>query len=143
MSDERELLKDLLISDTEIIRSLATTIQKVKDIFRIEESTGKIIFKKYSKLTNPQRICCILMSKYFAKKLKIIEDSTTTVSELSSELEIPATTLSSPLKSLRKSGWILYDESRYRINPHRIEEIVDSFSVDANTNSSQKNRARK
>ena len=143
MSDERELLKDLLVNETEIIKNLASTIQKVKKIFRIEEKSGKIVFNNYSKLTNPQRICCILMGKYFTNKLGIIEDSTAAVSDLSSELEIPSTTLSSPLKSLRKSGLILYDDSRYKINPHRIEEITNSFFDNLTNDSINKHKDAK
>ena len=139
MNNEHEILKDLLVDESDIIKNLSLVIQKVKDIFVIEKESGKIIFKEYSKLTNPQKIFCILMGKFFAKRLGIIDDITATISEISSELDIPQTTLSSPLKSLRKSGQILYDKSRYRINPHRIEEIINSnFSKSNNTSSHYK-----
>lgn len=127
MTDEHDILKDLLVDESELIQNLASTIQKVKDVFVLEKNSGKIIFKNYSNLTNPQRITCILIGKYFAKRLGLIADDILTISEISSELEIPQTTLSSPLKSLRKLGHVLYSESHYKINPHRIEEIVDSI----------------
>jgi len=127
MTDEHEILKDLLVDESELIQNLASIIQKTKDIFVIEKESGKIIFKNYSKLTNSQKISCILIGKYFAKRLGIIDDHTVAISEISSELEIPQTTLSSPLKSLRSYGAVLYEKSRYRVNPHRIEEIIDSI----------------
>jgi predicted transcriptional regulator len=48
-------------------------------------------------------------------------------SEISNELGIPQTTLSAPLKSLKNEGLILNDKGKYRINPHRIEEIIDDL----------------
>ena len=93
----------------------------------MEKTSGKVIFKNYSSLTQPQKIMCILIGKYFAKRLNLVNANNITISELSSDLTIPQTTLSSPLKSLRGSGQIIYEKSSYRINPHRIEEIVDSI----------------
>ena len=143
MSDEHRILKDLVINENEIIDNLVSTIQKIKDFFRIEDKSGKIIFQNYSKLTNPQKICCVLMGKYFANRLSIIEDHTASVSELSSELDIPVTTLSAPLKSLRKSNWVLYAESRYKINIHQIDEIVDSLLKNVKSISSNKHKEKK
>ena len=127
MSNEKEILKNMLVDESNIIQNLANIVQKAKDIFVLEQSSGKVIFKNYSNLTNPQKISCILIGKYFAKRLELVDDHTITVSEISKDLDIPKTTLSSPLKSLRNSGDILYEKSRYRINPHKIEEIVNSF----------------
>jgi len=128
MTDEKEILKGMLVDESDVIQNLANIVQKAKDIFVMEKSSGKIIFKNYSKLTNSQKIVCILIGKYFAKLLELIDDHTITGPEISKDLDIPQTTLSSPLKSLRKSGEILYEKSRYRINPRRIEEIVDSIT---------------
>jgi len=127
MTDEKEILKDMLIEESDVIQNLSSIVKKANQIFVIEKESGKVIFKNYSKLTNPQKICCILIGKYFTKRLDIKDDHTATISEISKELDIPQTTLSSPLKSLRKTGQILYEKSRYRINPHRIEEIVESI----------------
>ena len=129
MSNEKEILKDILVDESDIVQNLANIIKNAKEIFVIEKKSGKVIFKNYSQLSNPQKICCILIGKYFANRLGIIDDYTTTISEISAELDIPQTTLSSPLKSLRQKGQILYEKSRYRINPHRIEEIINSFST--------------
>ena len=127
MTDEKEILKNMLVDESDVVQNLAKIVQKAKDIFAMEKSSGKIIFKNYSELTNPQKITCVLIGKYFAKRLDLIDDHTTTVSEISKELDIPKTTLSSPLKSLRKSSQILYEKSRYRVNPHRIQEIIESI----------------
>jgi len=132
MSKEKDILKDMLIDESDVVQNLANIVKKAKDIFAIEKESGKAIFKNYSKLTNPQKICCILIGRYFANRLDIISDHTTTISEISKELDIPQTTLSSPLKSLRKTSQILYEKSRYRINPHKIEEIIDLILSEKN-----------
>lgn len=132
MSKEKEILKDILVDESDVIQNLASIVKKAKDIFVIEKESGKVIFKNYSKLSNPQKICSVLIGKYFAKRLDIIDDHTATISEISEELDVLQTTLSSPLKSLRKTGQILYEKSRYRINPHRIEEIIKSILKEKN-----------
>lgn len=137
MINEKEILKNMLVDESNIIQNLANIVQKAKDIFVMEKSSGNIIFKNYSTLTNPQKITCVLIGRYFAKRLEFIDDHTITVSEISKVLDIPKTTLSSPLKSLRTSGQILYEKSRYRINPHRIEEIINSFSKSQDIKSSR------
>ncbi len=127
MVDEKKILEDMLVDESDIIQNLAKIVEKAKNIFVMEKNSGKIIFKNFSELTNPQKIVCILTAKYFAKRLNLIVDHAISVADISNELEIPNTTLSSPLKSLRKTGVVLYNESLYKINPHRIEEVVDSI----------------
>lgn len=127
MTNEKDTLKDILVSEEDVIQNLSEIVKKAKEIFVLEEKSGKIIFKNYSKLTNPQRIFVVLIGKYFAKRLNIINNNSMEISELSEELNIPQTTLSSPLKALKTKGLILYDKGKYRINPHRTEEIISSF----------------
>lgn len=127
MTNEKDILKDILVSEEDVIQNLLEIVKKVKEIFVLEEKSGKIIFKNYSKLTNPQRISAILIGKYFAKRLNIIKDNSMEGPEISKELNIPQTTLSAPLKSLKDKGLILSDKGKYRVNPHRIEEIISTF----------------
>jgi len=126
-NDEKKVLKDILVSEEGMIHNLSEIIKKAKKIFVLEEKSGKIIFKNYSKLTNPQRISAILIGKYFAKRLNIIQDNSMEGPEISNELNIPQTTLSAPLKSLKDKGLISSEKGKYRVNPHRIEEIISSF----------------
>lgn len=127
MVNEKEILKDILVGEEETISNLATIIKKAKEIFVVEK-TGKIIFKNYSKLKNNEKICLLLIGKYFSKRLDIIKDHSVKISEMAEELGIPSTTLSAPLQSLKTKGIILKDKEQYRINPHRIEEVINSFS---------------
>jgi DNA-binding transcriptional ArsR family regulator len=125
--NEREILKDILVKEGDTISNLATIVKKAKEIFVVEDKTGKVIFRNYSKLKNHQKIYALLVGKYFSRRLDIVKDHAMNISEISTELSIPTTTLSSPLKSLKDEGVILKDKERYRVNPHRIEETMNNF----------------
>jgi biotin operon repressor len=127
MKNEKEILKDILAGEGDMIQNLSEIIKKAKEFFLIEETSGKILFKNFSKLKNHQKICALLIGKDFSKRLDIIENNSMSGSEISNELNIPQTTLSAPLKSLKEDGFILSEKNKYRINSHRIEEIIDSF----------------
>jgi len=127
MTNEKDILKDILVSEEDAIQNLSEIVNRAKKIFVLEAKSGKIIFKNYSKLTNPQRISAVLIGKYFAKRLNIVNNNSMENSELSEVLNIPQTTLSAPLKALKTKGLILYDKGKFRINPHRIEETISSF----------------
>lgn len=127
MTNEKEILKDILAKEEDVVQNLSQIVKKAKEFFLIEEKSGKTIFKNFSKLKNHQKICALLIGKYFSKRLDIIKDNSMSGSELSDELNIPQTTLSAPLKTLKEDGLILNEKNKYRINAHRIEEIIDSF----------------
>jgi len=127
MSNEKDILKDIIVGEEESIKNLKEVVKKAKNIFAVEEKSGKIIFKNYSKLKNHEKICALLIGKYFAKRFGIIKDHAIEGSMMSKELNIPQTTLSAPLKTLKEKAIILSEKGKYRINPHRIEEVVNNF----------------
>ena len=45
MTDEKEILKDLLVDDEEVKKQLADLVIKAKNIFQIQKKNGKILFK--------------------------------------------------------------------------------------------------
>ena len=127
MPDEKEILKELVVTEKDIIKNLIELVKRSKNIFVIEENSGKIIFKNFKNLKNHQKICALLIGKYFATKLDFIEKNSLNLNEISSELKIKETTLSAPLKKLSDEGFILKDEKEYSVNHHRIEEILDAY----------------
>ena len=82
MTSEKEILKKLLVDEEDILKDLSELVGKAKNIFVIERSTGKIFFKNFGKLTDPQRITALLVGRYFAEKLDIIDDDSMGVSEI-------------------------------------------------------------
>jgi len=128
MTDEQNILKKLLVDEKDVIKDLVNLVEKAKEIFVIEKSSGKMIFKDFGKLSDPQRICSLLMGKYFAVKLGMLQDSSLGVSEMASELGRPRTALSGPLKELSSKGYIQKLANRkYEISYHRLKDIFDSL----------------
>ena len=127
MSDEKEILKDLLIDETEVQKNLAELVKKAKNIFQIQKETGQILFKNFGNLTNSARICALLMGKKFAKKLEMYVDDSMTITQISREFGIPSSTLSSPIADLVRKGFVLKSEKKYEIAYNRLSEIFDEF----------------
>ncbi|HYL65626.1 MAG TPA: hypothetical protein VEU72_00570 [Nitrosopumilaceae archaeon] len=127
MADEQEILKKLLVDEKDILKDLEKVVEKTQKIFVIEKSSGKIFFKDL-KLSDPQRICAILMGKYFATKLGLTRDHSLGISEIGKEIGRPATALSGPIKQMTKRGYIQKSPNKkYEIAYHRINEILDAI----------------
>ena len=128
MTSEKEILKKLLVDEEDILKDLSELVGKAKNIFVIERSTGKIFFKNFGKLTDPQRITALLVGRYFAEKLDIIDDDSMGVSEIAGALGRPKTSLSGPLKDLSTKGYVeKMDNKKYRIAHNRIQDIVKTY----------------
>ena len=128
MTDEKEILKKLLVEEKDVIKDLVNLVEKAKTVFVIEKTTGRIIFISFGKLSDPQRICALLIGKFFAVKMELIEESSLGVSEIAKELGRPKTTLSKPLGDLVKLGYVeKLPQRKYTIAYHRLNEIFDSY----------------
>ncbi|MEM3172915.1 MAG: helix-turn-helix domain-containing protein [Candidatus Nitrosotenuis sp.] len=128
MTDEQEILKKLLVEEKDVIRDLASLVEKAKEVFVIEKPSGRVIFKEFGKLSDPQRICALLIGRYFAVKLGLLEDSSLGVSEIADELGRPKTALSGPLKDLGTKGFVeKLTNRKYVIAYHRIKDIFDAY----------------
>lgn len=128
MSDEKEILKKLLVDENQVIKDLAVLVDKAKNVFVIEKNSGKVIFNEFGELTDPQRISALLIGKYFAEKLEVLEDSSLGISEIANELGRPKTALSGPMKDLIKKGYVeKLSNRKYVIAYHRIKEILNNY----------------
>jgi len=128
MVDEKEILEKLLVDEKDIINELAKSVDNVKDIFVIEKQSGRIIFKDFGKLSDPQRICAFLIGKYFASKLEIVTENSFGVSEIAKNVGRPKTALSGPLKDLLKKGFVEKLPNRKNIIAyHRINDIIKEY----------------
>src|SRR4030043_354093 len=94
---KKEILKQLVISEKDLLADLSRLVEKSKQFFKIEGSSGRIILNNLSTLVNTDKIALVLIGKYFAYELEIIKKKGLTSSELSDELDIPQTTLSKPV----------------------------------------------
>ena len=126
--DEKEILKKLLVEEKDVIKNLAELVEKAKEVFVIEKPSGRVMFKNFGKLSDAQRLCAILMGKFFAVKVSLIEESSMGISEIAKELGRPKTTLSKPLGDLVKLGFIeKLPQRKYAIAYHRLNEIFDLY----------------
>ena len=134
-------MSELLVSETDIVKDLARLVSKAKDVFTIEKSTGKIFFKNFGKLNDRQRISALLIGRYFAVKLDIIEDSSLGVSEIAELLGRPKITLSGPLKDLLVEGYIeKLSNRKYRIAYNRIKEVFENYFGEDNGSKRRKEK---
>ena len=124
MAEESEILKKLVVDEKDIVKELERLVEEAQKYFRIESPSGKIIFQDYGSLVDRQRVAILLVGKYFAFKLKMIEDPSLSISEIAKEIGRPMTTLSKPTKELVDKGYIEYlPGKKYRIAHHRVKEI--------------------
>lgn len=128
MTDEKEILKKLLVDEKDIIKDLANLVDKAKDVFVIEKSTGRVIFKDFGKLSDPQRISALLVGRYFAVKLELSEDGSLGISEIAQFLGRPKTALSGPLKDLISKGFVeKLSNRKYVIAYNRIKDVFENY----------------
>lgn len=127
----KNLFEKLFIDEQNVLMQLETQINLASEIFNIERPSGRILFKNFGNLSDPQRISALLVGKYFAVKagLPNVSDSLS-VTEISKELGRPKTALSGPLKDLLLKGFIeKMSDKKYRIAYQRIQEIFDTILI--------------
>jgi hypothetical protein len=125
LNSEKEILKDLLLKEEDVLLKLKDLVNISKKYFMIEQNTGNIIFSKTAKLGNREKIELLLIGRYFASRLKVINKEQLNISELSTLLGIQNTSLSKPLGILISDGYVnKNNNSEYSIVFHKIEEIL-------------------
>ena len=93
---------------------------------RFQDILTKIIFQNFGSLNDKQRIAIVLLGKYFANRLKMVENPSLSISEIAKEIGRPMTTLSGNMKELVTKGYVEYlPGKKYRVAYHRIKEIFD------------------
>ena len=122
--EEMEVLKKLVVDEREVIKGLADQVERAKSVFSIASPSGKIIFQDFGHLTDEKRILVLLLGKYFALRLRLIETAELGISEISEELGRPKTALSGDVGTLMKEGLIEKMPDRtYRIAYNRLRDI--------------------
>ncbi len=128
MTSENEILNKLVIEEKDVTKEMEKLVGEVSKYFRIERPSGRILFQNFGLLSDKQRISIILMGKYFANKLSIIENASMSISEIAYDLGRPMTALSGPVKELVTKGFVESLPGRkYKIAYHRINEIFETI----------------
>jgi hypothetical protein len=125
------VLEKLVVDEQEIKIELGKLVEKTITIFRIEKPSGRILFKNFSSLSDPQRISALLIGKYFASRmidLGISCSESLNVSNIAKELGRPVTAMSGPIQILLKKGFVeKLEDKTYRISYNRLNEVVNSI----------------
>ncbi len=124
--EESEILKRLVVEEKDTVKELGKLVEMAAEFFKIEKPTGRIIFQNFGTLSDQKRISIVLLGKYFAGKLGMLEKTDLGISEIAKEIGRPMTALSGPLKDLTDKGLVEKLPTRtYRIAYHRLPEIFD------------------
>ena len=125
-AEEKKVLSKLLVDESTVIANLAEQVDKVSKVFRIENPSGRIIFESFLDMSDRKRVAALLLEKYFACRLGLIQEDSLAVSEIAGELEKPMTSMSGLLAGLIQDGFVMRLPIRkYRIVYHRIPAIID------------------
>jgi len=108
MANANELLKKLIIDESDTLQELEKLVEAASKFFRIERPSGRVVFRDFKKLTDKQRIAALLSAKYFAAKSQIITDQTLRIREIIKEGFVE------PLP-----------EKKYSIVHHRLTELFE------------------
>lgn len=126
MTEENEILKKLVVEEKDITKEMEKLVGEAFKHFRIEKPSGKVIFQNFGSLNDKQRIAIVLLGKYFANRLSMVENPSLSISEIAKEIGRPMTTLSGNMKELVNKGYVEYlPGKKYRVAYHRIKEIFD------------------
>lgn len=128
MANENEILNRLVVDEKDLTKELEKLVEEASKHFRIEKPSGRIIFQNFGSLNDKQRITIVLLGKYFANRLKMIENPSLSISEIAKELGKPITALSGDMKELVTKSYVEYLPGRkYRIAYNRMREIFDDI----------------
>jgi len=126
MTEEQEILKKLLVDEKDLIKDMPSIVEKVREVFVIENRTGRVIFINIEALSDSQRISALLLGRYFAQKLALIDFYPIGVAEMANQLGRPKTALSGPLKDLITKGLTeKLTNKKYGLAHHRIRDVAD------------------
>jgi hypothetical protein len=124
---KEDILKGLIISEEDTRAQLKELVTKIRKLLSIEDKTNKIVLSPKFPFSNYEKIILHLIGKYFAKELNLINESRLRSREISDDLGIKATTLSSPLGKACSDGLVNKEDDFYSITHYRIRDAVDSI----------------
>jgi hypothetical protein len=126
--EEREVLRKLVVDERDVIKGLADLVEKAKSVFSIAAPSGKIIFQDFGSLSDEKRILVLLLGKYFACRLGLIEKAELGISGIADELGRPKTALSGDVTNLMRDGLVEKMPDRtYRIAYNRMRDVFDKI----------------
>ncbi|MFH1591969.1 MAG: hypothetical protein ABIB47_01230 [Candidatus Woesearchaeota archaeon] len=136
MSDEEtKILNKLFVDEEDTLEKLNELISKAGKLFSIHKKTARVELKEPKKLIEKEKICLLLMGRYFSahEKIKIIDSDSLSGSSIIQELKGNAGTIWGKLSELNSEGLIEKTKEGYKIIPYKIEQILNTILEDYDT----------
>ena len=124
---KKEILRDLVFSKEDTIERLKDLVNKSKSLIGIEQDSGKIIIIK-NNLALKDKVTLLLVGKYFAKELGIINSEKVDFDTMKKELVAESRALSRPIGELIKNNIIYKEDDEYSIKHYQIENCVNRIN---------------
>lgn len=125
---EKEILQRLVVDETETLKRI---VGKAERILKIDKKTGEtLISAPRSKLTDKDQISVLLLGRYFANRLGLVNTDSMTVAEIADKLTIEEKAASARLSELKRER-ITENVSRgeYRISYVNVERMLDELGA--------------
>jgi hypothetical protein len=128
-SKKKEILKDIILKEEDVLSQLERFVKLAKPFLRIEENSGRIVLSSDFPLTNYEKIFLFLLGKYFAYHSEITRETAVGIRDISEGLGVVVTTISAPLGRLVRDHIVdKTQKDSYQVNPHNIERTLKNIS---------------
>jgi hypothetical protein len=130
---EKEILEGLFLKEEDTLKELKSLVDMSKSCFKVEQETSNVVLNRNVSWSNKDKVVLLLIGKYFANRMTIVESPGIDIAGTSAQLGIPKTTLSGPLGDLIKNGTIQKNDSgEYSIKYHQMRGELERLSSKAN-----------
>ena len=126
--NKQDVLKKMLIDEDAVFERL---VDRASNLFKIDKSGNIIFLIPKSRLTHRQSIALVLLGRYFAAELDILETDTMTSSDLSPYVNTDKKSITARLADLKKEGVVQsIERGTFRVSILGINKILDELETD-------------
>jgi hypothetical protein len=124
----KELLQEILIDDESILEN---TVEKTKQVFKVDKTGNVVFLVPRTKLTHRQEIAMVLLARYFASELDITDSDIMTAEQLAEIVEPDKASVAARLNELKKERVVESPgRGQFRISILGVEKILDEILTD-------------
>ena len=127
--NKQDILKKMLIDEEAVFERL---VDRASNLFKIDKSGDIIFLIPKSRLTHRQSIALVLLGRYFAAELGILETDTMTSGDLSPYIDTDKKSITARLADLKKESVIQsVERGTFRVSILGISKILDELETDS------------
>ena len=126
--NKQDVLKRILIDEDAVFERL---VDRASNLFKIDKSGDIIFLIPKARLTHRQTIALVLLGRYFAAELGILETDTMTSNDLSPYINTDKKSITARLADLKKEGVIQSpDRGAFRVSILGVNKVLDELEAD-------------